>query len=70
VFAIVDAIGEGGWQRAIAEMRRLMDEGSHPLYILTMIQRQFRLIAQRAPVRRGGELGEGGKGIGAPAEIA
>lgn len=46
VFAIVDAIGEGGWQRAIAEMRRLMDEGSHPLYILTMIQRQFRLIAQ------------------------
>jgi len=58
VFAIVDAIGEGKWQRAIAEMRRLMDEGSHPLYIMTMIERQFRLIAQARALSE--ELGNWG----------
>lgn len=46
IFVIVDAISERRWQTAIAEMRKLMEEGAHPLYIFHMIYRQFSLIAQ------------------------
>lgn len=46
IFVIVDAISEGRWQTAVAEMRKLMEEGAHPLYIFHMIYRQFSLIAQ------------------------
>lgn len=46
IFVIVDAISERRWQTAIAEMRKLMEEGAHPQYIFHMIYRQFSLIAQ------------------------
>ncbi len=46
IFVIVDAISERRWQTAVAEMRKLMEEGAHPLYIFHMIYRQFSLIAQ------------------------
>ena len=46
IFQIIEAIGTRQWQKAIAELRRILHEGAHPLYVLTMIQWQYRLIAQ------------------------
>jgi len=46
IFAIVDAIGERRWARAIAELRRLLEEGVHPLSVEAMIARQYRLIIE------------------------
>ncbi len=46
IFVIVDAISERRWQTAVAETRKLLEEGAHPLYIFHMIYRQFSLLAQ------------------------
>jgi len=46
IFQIVDSISTRQWNRAIADLRRMLHEGAHPLYVLSMIQRQYRLIAQ------------------------
>jgi DNA polymerase-3 subunit delta len=53
IFALVDAVAEGRTELAQRILHRLYDEGVAPTYILTMITRQFRLIAQA------GDLGKG-----------
>jgi DNA polymerase-3 subunit delta len=46
IFDLVDAIGQRRRAQAMVELRRLLDAGQHPLYILTMVVRQFRLLLQ------------------------
>jgi len=46
IFALVDAIGQRRRAQAMVELRRLLQNGQHPLYILTMVVRQFRLLLQ------------------------
>ncbi len=46
IFALVDAIGQRRRARAMLELRRLLQAGRHPLYILSMIVRQFRLLLE------------------------
>ena len=46
VFHLVDALGSRRGRRALVLLRRLLDEKRAPLYILTMIARQFRLLLQ------------------------
>lgn len=46
VFHMVDALGSRNGRRALQLLRRLLSEGEHPLYLLTMITRQFRLLLQ------------------------
>lgn len=46
IFHMVDALGQGDGQRAIALLHRLLDDGAPPLYILAMIVRQYRLLLQ------------------------
>jgi DNA polymerase-3 subunit delta len=53
IFALVDAVAEGRTELAQRLLHRLYDEGVPPTYVLTMITRQFRLIAQA------GDLGKG-----------
>ena len=53
IFALVDAVAESRTESAQRILHRLYDEGVVPTYILTMITRQFRLIALA------GDLGKG-----------
>jgi DNA polymerase-3 subunit delta len=53
IFALVDAVAEGRTELAQRILHRLYDDGVAPTYILVMITRQFRLIAQA------GDLGKG-----------
>lgn len=46
IFALVDAIGQRRRARAMLELHRLCQAGQHPLAILGMVVRQFRLILQ------------------------
>lgn len=46
IFALVDAIGQRRRARAMLELHRLLQAGQHPLYILSMVVRQFRLLLQ------------------------
>lgn len=46
IFALVDAIGQRRRAQAMLEFQRLVQAGQHPLYILTMIVRQIRLLLQ------------------------
>ena len=46
IFALVDAVAEGRTELAQRILHRLYDDGVAPIYILVMITRQFRLIAQ------------------------
>jgi DNA polymerase-3 subunit delta len=46
IFALVDAVAEGRTELAQKILHRLYYEGVAPTYILVMITRQFRLIAQ------------------------
>ncbi len=46
IFALVDAVAEGRTELAQRILHRLYHDGVAPTYILTMITRQFRLIAQ------------------------
>jgi len=46
VFHLVDALGSRRGRRALVLLRRLLDERNAPLYLLTMIARQFRLLLQ------------------------
>ena len=61
VFAMVDALGLRQPEVALREMRKLLGEGDHPLRIMGMVARQFRLLIQVK------ELTESGAG---PDEIA
>jgi len=53
IFALVDAVAEGRTELAQKILHRLYDEGVAPTYILTMITRQFRLIAQARDLGKG-----------------
>lgn len=46
VFEMVDALGRRDIRTAVVLLHRMLDEGKAPLYILTMIARQFRLMIQ------------------------
>ena len=46
IFALVDAVAEGRTELAQRILHRLYQEGVAAIYILVMITRQFRLIAQ------------------------
>ena len=46
IFALVDAIGQQRRARALLELQRLQQAGQHPLSILGMVVRQFRLLLQ------------------------
>jgi DNA polymerase-3 subunit delta len=53
IFALVDAVAEGRTELAQRILHRLYDEGVAPIYILTMITRQFRLIALARDLKKG-----------------
>ena len=53
IFALVDAVTEGRTELAQRILHRLYDEGVVPTYVLTMITRQFRLIAQARDLGKG-----------------
>lgn len=46
VFALVDAIGRQERRSALQLLHEQLDQGEAPLYLLSMIERQFRLILQ------------------------
>jgi len=46
VFEMVDALGQRDAQRAAKLLHQLLDAGEHPLALLGMIVRQFRIIIQ------------------------
>lgn len=46
VFAMVDALGQRQPEVALRELRGLLSEGDHPLRIVAMVVRQFRLLIQ------------------------
>jgi len=53
IFALVDAVAEGRTELAQRILHRLYDDGVAPTYILVMITRQFRLIAQARELGKG-----------------
>jgi DNA polymerase-3 subunit delta len=53
IFALVDAVAEGRTELAQRLLHRLYDDGVPPTYVLTMITRQFRLIAQARDLGKG-----------------
>lgn len=54
IFAFVDDLGRGQGQAAMKRLRQFLADGEHPLRILTMVVRQFRLIAMARAVLDGG----------------
>jgi len=46
IFELVDAIGQKQSRKAATLLRRKLEEGDEPLYLLAMIIRQFRLLVQ------------------------
>jgi len=55
VFDLVDALGQRDGRTAASTLQRLLDGGEHPMGILAMIVRQFRLLIQVKELRRAGE---------------
>ena len=53
IFALVDAVAEGRTELAQKILHRLYHDGTAPTYILVMITRQFRLIAQAKDLEPG-----------------
>jgi DNA polymerase-3 subunit delta len=53
IFALVDAVAEGRTELAQRILHRLYNDGVAPTYILVMITRQFRLIAQAIDLGKG-----------------
>jgi DNA polymerase-3 subunit delta len=59
VFAFVDALGMRQAPKAVRYLRELLDGGSAPLYLLSMIERQFRILLQVKGLReQGASIGE------------
>ncbi len=58
VFALVDALGHRRRARALVELRRLLQAGEHPLAILAMVARQFRLLWQTKGLPTGSQHAE------------
>jgi len=53
IFALVDAVAEGRTELAQRILHRLYRDGVAPTYIMVMITRQFRLIAQAKDLGKG-----------------
>ncbi|MFQ6101810.1 MAG: DNA polymerase III subunit delta [Anaerolineae bacterium] len=54
VFDLVDALGQRDGRTAAQTLHRLLDAGEHPLGLLAMIVRQFRLLIQVKELKEGG----------------
>lgn len=54
IFHMVDALGRRDGQRASKLLHRLLDDGEHPLALLGMIVRQFRIMIQVKDLARRG----------------
>ena len=54
VFALVDAMGMRQTQKAVENLHDLLDAGEHPLGLLSMIERQFRMLLQMKELRQQG----------------
>lgn len=52
VFALVDAVGEGKARAALSHAHAILQAGRGELYLLAMLSRQFRLIAQVGHLKR------------------
>ena len=61
IFALVDALGMRNRRQAVAVLHGLLNDGEHPLRILTMVVRQWRLLLQTKEIRQMG---------GTPADVA
>jgi len=48
IFDMVDAVGQQDGARAVRLLRELQQDGAAPLYLLSMIVRQFRILVQVA----------------------
>ena len=46
IFHMVDALGTRNTRRAMELVEQLLGDGQHPLYLLNMITRQFRILLQ------------------------
>ena len=55
IFDLVDAMGNRQSDRAVNLLHKLEDDGSNPLYLLSMIVRQFRLISMYQQLARSGQ---------------
>ena len=54
IFDLVDALGRRDGRTAAQTLHRLLDAGEHPLGLLAMIVRQFRLLIQIKELKAGG----------------
>jgi DNA polymerase-3 subunit delta len=65
IFEMVDALGKRDTRKAIVLLHMMLDEGKAPLYLLTMIVRQFRIIIQVKELHaRGLSVSETAKRLG------
>ena len=65
VFKLVDEIGSGNIDKSLIFLNKLLNEGQHPLAILKMIARQFRLISMaKDGLRKGDSALHIGKRLG------
>jgi DNA polymerase-3 subunit delta len=46
IFDMVDALGQRNPHNAVIYLHRMLGTGDHPLYVMTMVVRQFRLLIQ------------------------
>ncbi len=54
VFTMVEAVGLRQREVALRELRKLLSEGDHPLRVMAMVVRQFRLLIQVKELSEGG----------------
>lgn len=54
IFDMVDAIGQGESAKAVRLLQELLRDGAAPLYLLSMIVRQFRILVQVSDLMGGG----------------
>jgi DNA polymerase-3 subunit delta len=65
IFDLVEAVGKGNIQKSLLLLGTLIDNDNHPLAILKMISRQFRLISiAKEGVDKGLPRSEVGKKLG------
>ena len=65
IFDLVEAVGKGNIQKSLLLLGTLIDNDNHPLAILKMISRQFRLISiAKEGVEKGLPRSEVGKKLG------
>jgi DNA polymerase-3 subunit delta len=65
VFALVDALGMRQASKAVRHLHELLEGGAAPLYLLSMIERQFRILLQVKGLReQRASIGEMQKALG------